>query len=56
MPLKKQKYGTLSQKVGGGPNRIPNFSHSSHSPDGNVQNAAHKILFKINVVARYLFC
>ena len=22
---KKQKYGTLSQKVGGGPNLIPNF-------------------------------
>ena len=27
---KKQKCGTLSQKVGGGPNRIPNFSHSSN--------------------------
>ena len=33
MPPKKnpQKYGTLSQKVGGGPNRIPNFSHSSNA-------------------------
>ena len=27
---KKQKYGTLSQKVGGGPDRIPNFSKFSN--------------------------
>ena len=28
--LQKNKYGTLSPKVGGSLNRIPNFSHSSN--------------------------
>ena len=50
---KPQKYGTLSQKAGGGPNQIPNFSHGSN---GTKRGRREGVLMAMSQMQHIKFC